>query len=312
MNSLENIKIAVVIPIWNGGIKTIQCLESIGNWNIDHLSVDVFVLDNASNDCYCEILKNYSFSAEKSIGYTYIRNDKHIGLTASLNNFYYSLRPDMYTYLVRHDNDVSLDSAAFLRLIDSMEKNSDLAIIAPKLFYKSRPTEINGGAVYVNKWGFKNKIVNAGDLIVCDVVLGAMVVFRISDLNLIKRWFEPSLYLFSEEMEICFALKDKRRFTALDGIATGYHDCATSTGKTKSLSCYLNHRNLTLVMNIIFPWYVNLIRNALLLPRVIVRSIKRRDLLPFYGFWDGLIGKNLNDKWWQDNLNSESFIKPQI
>lgn len=310
MRNFESIRIAVVIPVWNGGAKTIQCLDSIENWNVGRFCVDVFVLDNASNDSYDDILKNYRFSINKNINYLYVRNEVHIGLTASLNKFYQSLVPGSYAYLVRHDNDVILESDAFSKLIDSMERNSNIAIMAPRLYYRSRPAELNGGAVYVNKWGFKNLILDSSKLIVCDVVIGAMVAFRVSDLQLIQRWFDPSLYLFSEELEISFALKYKNRLTALEGAAIGYHDCATSTGKTKEMSCYLNHRNLTLVMNRIFPWYINLIRNTLLLPRVFVRCLHRRDSLPFYGFKDGLIGKKLNDSWWQRNLNNKSFVKP--
>lgn len=302
--------ISIVIAHWNAGNRTVTCLEQIGRWNYITEHLDVLVVDNGSTDDSAQALvKHVELLRKNGLSIRYYRFDKHPGLTASLTASL-KLINTKSKFLLRLDNDVELNLDALSLMVDIMQKKPEVGVVGPRLVYTSSPNQLNGGAVWINPWGGKNKIGDSSQPVECDTLLGAAMLFRVQALQELGRWFDPKLYLFAEEPEICWQLRDKGYSTLYLPQAEGRHDTAQSTGKHSALSEYLNYRNHTIVYSRMFSIFVNTFRNLILFPRILVRCWRRKDFIPLIGFMDGLIAHPLNDNWWQESIQSNTFRRP--
>lgn len=109
-------RIAVVMAVFNRRSSTLRCLESLHHQTgIDSVSVDVFVVDDASTDGTAEAVAE-QFPAVRLIpgtGQLYWNNGMRLGLEEA-----YRSRYDYYCWL---NDDVELDSDAVHRMLAAAE-----------------------------------------------------------------------------------------------------------------------------------------------------------------------------------------------
>jgi len=303
-------QVSIVMTHWNAGTKTQTALGQFYDWDYPLENLEILVLDNASTDGSSDALAQFVQTLRgKSLNIKYHRLEQHPGLTAALNFALTLLNPDA-KYLMRLDNDVLLDANALSNLVALMETREDTGLVGPRLVYTSQPTLLNGGALWLNRWGGKGRNEDRAEATECDTVLGAIMVFRRSAIQEIGRWFDPELYLFAEEPEISWQLRRKGYKTVFEPKAFGHHDTKVSLGKHSALSTYLNYRNHTLLHRRMHSFGVILCRNIQLVPRILVRCLRNRSVVPLLGVIDGLLGRQLNVAWWEEMITNKKFRRP--
>lgn len=310
MNPLDCPLVSIVIPHWNAGDRTISCLDQFDSWDFPSSRMDIWVIDNGSTDGSSEKLaERISCLRKRGLPVHYHRFDLHPGLTASLNHSLSLIRPDS-SFVLRLDNDVELNPDALSIMIALMQSKAKIGVVGPRMVYASAPDQLNSGAVWINPWGGKNRMLDTLQPTACDTVLGAAMLFRRSALSQVGRWFDPELFLFAEEPEICWQLRQQGYSTYYSPKSLGRHDTARSTGKHSELSTYLNYRNHTLVYARQFPRYVTLLRNLHIIPRILLRCVRYRTTTPWIGFVDGLLARPLDRGWWQEAIHAKVFRRP--
>jgi GT2 family glycosyltransferase len=310
MNAPAALLVSIVIPHWNAGNRTQVCLAQFARWDYPLAKLDILVLDNGSTDgSSTPLAEHVTTLQQEGLPVRYHRFDLHPGLTASLTRAMSLFHPDS-AYLLRLDNDVDLDGDALSAMVNLMQARPEVGVTGPRLVYACAPDRLNGGAVWLNRWGGRNRMGDPDKVVECDTLLGAAMLFRKDALQKVGRWFDPELYLFAEEPEVCWQLRRRGYATVFMPQALGRHDTAQSTGKHSALSNYLNYRNHTLVYARMYPRAVCLLRNLHLFPRILVRCVRERTFIPLLGFVDGLLARPLNDAWWQEMISAKAFRRP--
>ena len=59
MKILNTPVISVVIPHWNAGLRTIDCIEQIASWSLPQAKIQLIIMDHASQDGSSESLRVY-------------------------------------------------------------------------------------------------------------------------------------------------------------------------------------------------------------------------------------------------------------
>ncbi|MEW5771869.1 MAG: glycosyltransferase family 2 protein [Pseudomonadota bacterium] len=310
MNAPAAPLVSIVIPHWNAGKRTLVCLDQFQKWDYPRDRLDILVLDNGSTDGSSQPLaEQVDALRAQGLPIRYHRFDQHPGLTASLTQSLALTQADS-VYLLRLDNDVDMNADALSVMVSLMQARPDIGVTGPRLVYASAPDRLNGGAVWLSPWGGRNRMEDPDQPVECDTLLGATMLFRRSALQEVGRWFDPGLYLFAEEPEVCWQLRRRGYATVFVPQALGRHDTAQSTGKHSALSNYLNYRNHTLVYARMYPGRVALLRNLHVFPRILARCWRERTTIPFWGFMDGLLARPLNDAWWQEMISAKAFRRP--
>ena len=144
--------------------------------------------------------------ARQGLRVRYWRFDAHPGLTATLTQAlaWVDAASD---YVMRLDNDVRLDDCALRTLVDLAKTRREISVHGPRIVHADCPQELQAGAIWINWYGGRDRMGDPEQPVECDTLLGAVMLFWLEALRRLGRWFRPDLYLFSEELEICHALR---------------------------------------------------------------------------------------------------------
>lgn len=128
----KDIQISIVILSWNSKSHLKCCLPSILNaldkWK---LTCEIYIVDNGSTDGSTGILKKYEKTYEGIIKPIYL--ESNTGTTYSRN---LALKQASGKYIVVMDSDVELNDNVFERLIQVLESNNNVGMVAPRLVYR--------------------------------------------------------------------------------------------------------------------------------------------------------------------------------
>jgi GT2 family glycosyltransferase len=300
--------ISIIIPIWNAYERTIECLNQFNRVNYRKENIEIIIKDNASSDICMknEFLNVINFMKKEGWNIIYIYTDTHPGLTESFNDAYKHIS-NKSNYIVRLDNDVEMLPDTLKKMVTYMNKNKDIGIMGPKIVYKKDPDKINASAIFINRFGLKNTMVNASAPIECDVLLEAFFIMNRNCSDAMGRIFDSTLFLFAEGIECCQNVNNHNYKVVYFPYTLVKHDTALSTGRHSLLSEYLNIRNHVITYNSKFDFASNLIRNIISLTRYSVKF----DLFRVRALYDGLMHKKLTQKWWECNLSGKEFKFPK-
>ena len=305
-------EISIVILNWNSSNHVLKCIESIFQWKYEISKLKIFIIDNGSKSQDLKELKEIEKDVIlKKYSIKIISHVNHPGVTSAFNSSIEYQALDS-KYFLRLDNDVTYDHKSIFSMISYMEKNEKVGVIGPKIFHEENKRKINSVAIKLNKWTGKAKLQDTTDIIDCDTLLGATMLFRSESLMDMGRVFDPNLFLFAEEVECCFKLSKLGWKIQYYPFATAYHEAGTSTNKHSNLSLFLNWKNHVSVYNKIFPKYTFILRNLLVMISAISQSIKHKNLFPIAGFIYGFIGIKLTQEWWNKVIENKDFEFPKI
>jgi glycosyltransferase involved in cell wall biosynthesis len=114
-------KVSVIMSVYNGEKYLAEAIESILGQSFRDF--EFIIIDDASRDDSCKILKEYK---EKDDRIILLKNEKNLGLTKSLNIAIQKAKGD---YVARMDaDDISLENR-FAEQVDFLEKNNDIDLI---------------------------------------------------------------------------------------------------------------------------------------------------------------------------------------
>lgn len=147
--------VSIVIPTHNRKEKLVRLLCSIFEGNYPRNKLEVIVVDDASTDGTCEVVKR-RFPEVKVI-----RNKRELFLAGSRNVGIKSAK-GKYIFLIDDDNVV--DKNCILELVETMEKDSSIGIVAPIMYYLSQPHRIWCAGVKRCMFSSLTKIIGRGSV----------------------------------------------------------------------------------------------------------------------------------------------------
>jgi len=123
--------LSCVILSWNSERYLARCLDAlILDLEQHHFSYEIFVVDNGSHDQTISILETFGARYPDRILPLYL--DHNTGTTYSRN---LALRRARGQYICVLDDDVEVSSGATVQLIHTLERNSNIGLVAPRLKY---------------------------------------------------------------------------------------------------------------------------------------------------------------------------------
>ncbi len=204
--------ISVILVSYNTAKMSIESLDSLFN-SVGDFELEVFVIDNASKDNSVELIST------KFPDITLIQNKENVGFGRA-NNQALSLVKGDYILLLNTDAFVAADTLQ--QSINYMQSNSSCGVLGARLLGRNGeqqpscryfPTPFN---LFVERVGLRYllpqiKLVddvnfNAELTQSCDWVPGCYYMVRkqvVNDVGL----FDPLYFLYSEEVDHCFAVK---------------------------------------------------------------------------------------------------------
>ena len=302
--------LALVILNWNSANKTASCLDVIKGYDYPVKKLKIIVIDNASSDNSKELLplKLKQFQQE-GFNTIFHSHESHPGVTEALNSALPFLSKEDI-YICRHDNDVVMDKEGLRKMVMYINQNNQIGLMGARTVYAANPALLNSAAIFINRFGFKSKMVDSSIPIPCDAILGCLMLTRVEAIQKIGYWFDKSLLLFAEEPDLSFRLLKAGYSTYYFPLVTVLHETKVSLGKHSDLSNYLNIRNHTLIYNKYFPWYSTPLRLTKLFFTYLVRGIINKNFQELVAFMDGCGKKTLSKEWWNAQIAGKPFQYP--
>lgn len=126
----KNIKLSVIIPVFNCEKYLSRCLESILNQSFKNIKI--IIVNDASTDNTNQIIKNFKKQSNQILAITN-ENNKGIGLSRNIG-----LRYANSEYVTFLDADDWIDTNAYNKMVYSLDKTkADIAICGIKTDYNS-------------------------------------------------------------------------------------------------------------------------------------------------------------------------------
>ncbi|MCK5877102.1 MAG: glycosyltransferase family 2 protein, partial [Candidatus Marithrix sp.] len=138
--------ILIIIVTWNKKQYVLDLLNSITTLERSDYSIDILVVDNASEDGTAETIKNNYPQVNL------ICNPENIGGTGGFNTgLKWAFSNDNYQYLWLLDNDVLVHKQALVELVNVLEANPDIAIAGSTMLQLDYPWRINEMGAFIDR-----------------------------------------------------------------------------------------------------------------------------------------------------------------
>ena len=290
---MHNSRVSIIILNWNGWKDTIECLESL--YQINYSNFDVIVVDNDSHDESLEKIRNYasgninikseffeynySNKPIKILEYTrneyenskgeinffklpskrlfLIKNDANYGFAEGNNiGIRYAFNDLNPNYILLLNNDTVVDKDFLEELVNIGEKNTDIGIIGPKIYYYDEQNTIwcVGGKI---DWKFArglhvgiNEVDNGqyNEMREFDYVSGSALLIKrevVDGIGLLDKQF----FLYFEESDWALRASQKEYRSVYAPEAKVWHKVSKSGGGlSKETGLYYITRNRWLFM----------------------------------------------------------------
>ena len=279
----EGLVVAIVIPNWNGGADTIECLESLHR--LDYPSYEVIVVDNASTDGSPQRIR----SAYPQI--TLIENEENLGFVGGSNiGIKYALERDA-AYILLLNNDTTVHRDLLKELVRVAESNPQAGILGPKIYFYDRPEILwFAGSLfkaYLGKTlqvGFGERDEGQYDEVrEVPFISGCALMFRAEVAKSIGL-LDSDYYHSNEDVDFCLRARRAGFKVLFVPQAKVWHKVAVASGGTASpFYFYYPFRNRLLLMKKHGRWY----HWPGFLLHYLLSVLKREALLLARGNWAG-------------------------
>ena len=168
---MEDIKVSIIVPVYNVARYLGECLDSIINQTLD--DIEIICINDGSTDNSLEILEEYA----KKDSRIWIFTIENSGLSLARN---YGIKHANGKYVGFVDSDDYINETMFEKLYNSCEQNDlDLAICKISLF-DDKTGEVNNNLSYYNLGifkGFDKEVFSADDTtsFTCNIVVNAYI-----------------------------------------------------------------------------------------------------------------------------------------
>jgi GT2 family glycosyltransferase len=215
--TLDNIDLSIVIVTWNVVNLLEKCIESI-LLNLDGLSLEIFVVDNASTDNTLQMLH------ERFPNVQIIANEKNIGFARANNQ---ALRRVKGRFVLVLNPDTVLTDGALTKMINFMTDHPEVGVVGPYLCYPTAEVQepcarllptLTSILLYevlqiyklplIGKWLVKKYIFPYDYHVTQEVeaVSGAAMVLRREVVEVIDGFGESFIHC-GEDIDLCFRVR---------------------------------------------------------------------------------------------------------
>lgn len=192
----------IVIPTWNRRDDLIACLNSLKY--VTYSPIQILVIDNASEDGTFQVV------SDKYPEVIIQKMESNIGASAASNVGFDIALNGGADYILRLDSDTIVSPDFLEPLVNLLEKNNNIGVVSPKIYYYEPADLIWYAGVDAHPWHFgaindiKNKRDNETSCRSRDVdyVWGAAMLIRREVLEKIGG-FDPDFFIYYEEVDFC-------------------------------------------------------------------------------------------------------------
>lgn len=133
--------LVAVVPNWNGGELTLDCLGSLAR--VEGPAVAVVVVDNGSSDGSVAAIRAAHATVEV------MELGENQGFTGAVNAGLAFARHRRAEYCLLLNNDATVAPDALALLVEALERNPSVAVAGPTIYYRDRPQVIwsAGGSI---------------------------------------------------------------------------------------------------------------------------------------------------------------------
>jgi GT2 family glycosyltransferase len=238
-----------VVLNYNGAEDTRECIYSLQQSSYPNLKI--VQVDNASTDGSAEFL------ARTFPDLPLIRQPTNGGYAAGNNaGIRYALENKAdYILIVNHD--VIVEPGFLEPMVSMMQREPDIGVVNPKLFYQSNPNEIFSAVSEFSYWRCtgrnigSNKTACQSPTLECDVsnICGAALLVRRRVFEVVGL-FDERFFMYFEDVEFSRRVREQFRL-AYTARSVGYHKSGGGKGWRNYTELYLFYhtRNRFLVFN---------------------------------------------------------------
>lgn len=268
---LDQPKVAIVVLNWNGWKDTVECLESLSQ--INYSSYEVILVDNGSRDNSVKQIQNYLAGnlLVNSKFFTFNRTNKPLKLVEAevhpkfggeiiliqkSTNVGFSMGSNIglrlaqkhnADYVMLLNNDIVVDKNFLHQLIDQSEKDPQVGIVGPTIYYYDRPTTIDFAGENIIKWRVKGKEFTTISKFPREVdkIEGSCMLIRRAMLDRIGLLY-TKYWAYWEETDLCFRAKKAGYKVLYVPKSIIWHKVAQSIGGEGNLrrEYYINRNRL--------------------------------------------------------------------
>lgn len=307
--------VSILTLNWNAKETTLQWLSHLKEIDYPKDRLEIVIHDNASVDGSQRAFRT-ELEKMKDDGWRnliLIESPEHPGVTEAFNRAF-AKADDSSKYILRLDNDVHFDRNALRIMAETMERSPRTGVLGCRIVLYRK--DMNGtdqtiftyGAIFVNEWTGRTKIVDMKHIAPCDIVLGAVMLVRREVVKKLQFFFDPSLFFFHDEGDLCLRVKKLGYEILYTPEAISFHEFAQSSGKTPNLCRYLNMRNGIILMKSSHSPLRYHITYYLLLLLEMFKSLMKMDKLALRALKDGFLQKQLDAEWWKQALKHDLKI----
>ncbi len=206
------IALSIIILSYNTKDLTLQCIQSVVNQykkELEEKKIEIIVVDNNSSDNSAEDIEK-RFSGNDYL--TFIQNKENVGFGKGCN---LGAKAAKGKYILFLNSDTQVLNKGFLSMADFLDKNTRVAILGGKLENSDGSIQPSVGKFYnlgnliimllgMERLGFLRS--SPGVIKRVDWVSGACMMVRRDVFEKISG-FDEKLFMYMEDMEICFRAK---------------------------------------------------------------------------------------------------------
>jgi GT2 family glycosyltransferase len=284
-------KVAAIIVTWNKIKDVCLLIEDTKKLDLHGISLDIFVVDNASSD------GTQLYLEEHYTQITVLQTGENIGGSGGFSYGMKFVSNLNYDYIWLLDNDVSLHHQALLPLVETLEKYPEVGLVGSQIRKLEEPEIIQEIGGYIHepkahlKTYFGNSIIKSTAEILAgkpyltvDICAAASLLFRreiIEEIGVFENYF-----LHFDDVEWCLRAKQAGWVVAAHPESIIWH--SSPDFKQRPWISYYDERNLCYCWQKHKPELL-LKRLKLLLPKLIYYSLTGRY------FWAEIYLQGLTD-----------------
>jgi GT2 family glycosyltransferase len=239
----------VLILNWNGGMTTIECVESV--LKSDYPKFRVVVIDNGSTDNSVRVLKEKFLNS-----IALLKNPANWGYARGFNRgLKYAFEEKQAEYCLVMNNDTIIDRSAISEMVTVAQEDDSIGFVTGKVYYYDKPNTLQtvGKGEDPIKWkgdhiGYGEEDKGQYDEI-CERFF-ADDVFTLVGRKLYEETggYDPTFFLQSEETDWQARAKEFGYKIMYTPYAKLWHKVSMTIGLDSALKAYYDARNPMLVI----------------------------------------------------------------